>query len=197
MDMEVDQARKSADVDSTIPRASRIETERTRRRLTDAAHLVATFDRGESIEFEQTSGPIELAIQATNSDGELAPWLDDIWWTEAITRWGNECVTVRIAPTPDALLHPVLLYQLHMLRRVVPAWRIVGHAYGDDVRTDDQIKQLAASAYHEVRFVDQARMRSGSDDVDPRRPLSELFGAIRVEQRGLGLALPVLSRLSS
>lgn len=195
MDMDVDQAMDSAQVDSTSRIPNREQTELTRRKPGDAAHLVATFDRGQALDVEKQTGPVELAIQATNADGELAPWLDDLWWTDAITRWTNEAVTLRIAPTPDALLHPVLLYQLHMLRRVVPGWRIVGHAYVDDVQTEDQIKQVALSPYHEVRFIDQSRPKPASTYREPRLALQEVIGLIRVEQRRAGLNLPVLSRL--
>ena len=170
-------------------------TEGSRQAPSEPTRIVATFDNGalgENIE----PGPIVLTIEATNGDSGLAPWLDDIWWTEVIQRWADCHVTVCIAPTPGALLHPVVLHQVEMLRRVVPDWRIVGHAHVDDVASDHDAIRLATAAYHEVRLLDQPRPgMASSDRCTWKLTLEELFGRVRNEQSRLGVTLPVLVRL--
>lgn len=147
-----------------------------------------------------------LIIEATGPAGEPAAWLDDSWWTDVIQVWGEEAISIHFAPTPGALLHPVVLHQVDMLRRVVPWWRVLGFAYHDDIRTDEQITALVRSNYDEVRFFDAPRpdgsfnglnsvenaSRNGSARV---RPLAELFGAIRFEQTRLGCTRLILVRL--
>jgi len=161
----------------------------------EPTRIVATFDNG-ALSEDIERGPIVLTIEATNSDSALAPWLDDIWWTEVIQRWADCHVTACIAPTPGALLHPVVLHQVEMLRRVLPDWRIVGHAYFDDVASDDDATRLAGSPYHEVRFIDQPRLRTPpSDRCTWKLTLEGLFGRIRNEQSRLGVSLPVFVRL--
>jgi hypothetical protein len=157
---------------------------------------VATFQGGARVVEESTTGLTDLFIEPTDSKGNLAPWLGDDWWRLAIERWGDGAVTLRIAPTPGVLLHPILVYQLEMVRRVAPAWRIVGHGYADDVATDEAVARLAHSPYHEVRFADQPRPHpSCPDGREPFAPLSELFGRIRREQQRSCDRGPILVRL--
>jgi hypothetical protein len=147
---------------------------------------------------EDASGPVELTIEATDSDLDFAPWLTDEWWAEVIQRWGDRPAAVHVAPAPAALLHPVLLYQLAMLRRVTPTWRLVGHGYVDDVVTDEAVTALAGSPYHEVRFTEQ--YRPGVPAPERRSwtvALEELFGRIRKEQMRIGAFTPILVRLPS
>lgn len=169
--------------------------EGSRRAPREPTRIVATFDNG-ALGKDIERGPIVLTIEATSGDSELAPWLDDIWWTGVIQRWAECHVTVCIAPTPGALLHPVVLHQVEMLRRVVPDWRIVGHAYVDDVPSDDDATRLAGSPYHEVRFIDQPRLGTPpSDRCTWKLTVDGLFVRICNEQSRLGVSLPVLVRL--
>ena len=172
--------------------------QRLRRPPGDPVHIRATVDGGGEIGEDVASGPIELTVEVTDADGEPAVWFDDQWWTTLIERWADEPLTVHIAPTPTALLHPLTLYQLEMLRRVVPGWRIVGHAYADDVTSDDDVQLLAASAYDQVRFLDSPRSDPPqSDRCRSRSSIEELFGRIRREQARLGVSRPTLVRLPS
>ncbi len=132
---------------------------------------------------DSPAGPIELYLEATNDDGELSAWLVDEWWTEVITHLPNPTISVHIENTPDALVHPVVLYQLAMLRRVCPRWRLVGHAYRDDLMTDQDVVALATSHYHEVRFIDAPRPgRAASDRGDSGITLGSVFSRIRRAQ---------------
>ena len=178
----------------------RVETrhvvQRSRRAPREPARIVATFDEGCELGDEVILAPIELTIEPTNAEMETASWFNDFWWTDVIQRWNDCSVTVHIAPTPGALLHPVVLYQLDMLWRVAPNWRIVGHAYTDDIVTDEAIDQLASSPYHEVHFTDQPRPGAPSSDrCTWRRPLEDLFGRIRRAQSRVGAVTPILVRL--
>lgn len=175
---------------------ARLATERRRRPPGDTTRLVVTFGGGGEIDCKNTDGPIELRVEPTDRDGHLAEWLDDTWWTKLIERWGDDAVTITIAPTRDALLHPVVLHHLEMLQRVVPAWRIVGHAYLDDAGGEQAIRQLAMSPYHEVRFVD--RLRPGTQPLDRcvgAPGIGALFAAVREEQARVGARRPVLVRM--
>ncbi len=141
---------------------------------------------------------LELTLETTDADGEIATWFDDCWWTGIIDRFGDEKLTIHIAPTPAALLHSVVLYHLDMIYRVAPQWRVVGHAYRNDLCDANAVVALGKSAYHEVRFFDQDRpgtMRS--DRCLMGVPLDELFGQIRREQTRLDRTAPVLVRVPS
>ena len=140
---------------------------------------------------------VELTIEATNADQELADWCDDDWWTDVIVCWGDRRVTLRFSPTPGALLHPVILYQLEMLRRVTPNWRLIGYGYRDDVTTVGDVAAIARSWYHEVRFIDQPRPGLvAADRFGSGARLDELFGRIRRAQAEVGMTTPILVRMA-
>ncbi len=164
----------------------------------DPVHIVLSQDGGGVLPANLTARPVDLAIEATDAEGLVAPWLDDEWWTEVIVRFGQSPVTVRFSPTPRALLHPLILSQIEMLRQVVPGWRTVGYGYLDDLSTAADIESIASSWYHEIRFIDHCR--SGvprSDRCAPNRAMGELFRLIRNAQSRIGMTTPVLVRMSS
>lgn len=140
--------------------------------------------------------PILLTVESTEANGDLSPWFDEDWWTEVISRYGNGRVTVHIAPTPGALLDPVVLNHMITLRRVMPSWRLVGHAFRDDLLTDSELESAATSLYHELRVLDADRKDSaGREGVLSRRSLGELFTTIRRVQAQYNITRPVLVRL--
>lgn len=179
--------------------AMREETQKMRCPPGESVRITASFDSTGELEGEFPAGPKELTIEATNDEGELAVWFDDYWWTDLIERWGYDPVTLHLAATSAALTHPVVLHQMEMVCRVAPRWRMVGHAYRTDISSDDSIELLAASPYHEVRFIDEARP-GGPALSSPGRvdlPIEELFGRIRTEQIRIGATRPVMVRLPS
>ena len=177
---------------------AREATRQTRRPPSDPVHLRVPVDSSGELAEDIPSGPIELTIEATNGEGEPAEWLDDGWWTAAIERWGDETVTVHVAPTPNALLHPVTLHQLEMLRRVAPRWRMVGHVFVEAVSSESEIRQIAASPYDQIRFLEGPRSEAARSDRGlPRPSVEELLGRIRREEAELGVTRPVLVRLPS
>ncbi|MGB2987285.1 MAG: hypothetical protein WBE26_15560 [Phycisphaerae bacterium] len=172
--------------------------QRSRRAPRKPVKVLATFDRGCELGDDITPAPVELTVEATNAELELAAWFDDDWWTEIVQRWADDPVAVHIAPTPGALLHPMVVHQLEMLLRVTPQWRLIGHTYVDDAVTEDDIAQLASSPYHEIRFIDRPRPGTPVSDRCTWKPsLAELLGRIRQEQSRLGATTPVLVRLPS
>ncbi len=144
------------------------------------------------------AAPLELTLEVTDADGEIAPWFDDYWWTELINTWGDRTVTIHIAPTLLALQHMVVLHHLDMVCRVAPRWRIVGHGYRDDLDGVDSIAALVKSAYHEIRMIDRPRPGIG---IATRKlegaGLDELFGQVRREQQKLDRTTPTLVRVPS
>jgi len=175
---------------------ARLDTIQRRRPPGDPVPVVASFEAGYRPCEANGPAPTDLTIETTNEAGETADWFNDTWWAGGIRSWGDAAVTLHVAPTPGALLHPVVLHQLEMVGRVLPQWRVVGHGYRDDVVTEEAIETLAQSPYHEIRFVDQPRPTSPrSDRCDLAPPLEELFGRIRREQSRVASTRPILVRL--
>ena len=145
---------------------------------------------------QQTVEPVELTLEATDPEGQLAPWCHDLWWTCAVAQFADCPVALHIAPMPGALLNPVVLHELEMLERVAPQWRIIGHAYADDLETEEDIETVARSAYHEIRFVPHAR-RGGGRQCDKRDlQLEATIANIRRAQVRLGTDRPILVLLA-
>ena len=171
----------------------RMATQQKRRPPDEPTRVDVGFTGNGEFSGDSTSGPIELTIEATNADGDLAGWFDDFWWTDVIERWGCDFVTLHLAPTTQALLHPVVLHQMEMVSRVAPRWRIVAQVYRDDVATEDAIESLACSPYHEIRFIDEERCVSAhADRASLGLPIDDLFGRIRKDQSRLQTTRPVL-----
>lgn len=149
-----------------------------------------TYEGTGEIEAVAAEGPVELILEATNDDGELSAWFDDFWWVDVLTLYQKRAVTLHIAPTRDAVLHPVVLHQLEMLRRVEPQWQSVGYLLENELSSMEQVKALAAAPYHELRIItDRAgvapspeagrlagELAQGSINTVGRRPL-----VVRVE----------------
>ena len=173
-------------------------TQRSRRAPGEPTEIFTPFDGDGDIRDDVVLGPVELTIEATDCEMTLAYWLNDEWWTDVIRHWAGCLVTVYIAPTPGALLHPVVLHQLVMLRRVTPHWRLVGHAYTGEIATDNAVSQVAGSPYHEIRFAvepgpSKPRVDPGVLDLS----IDELFSRVHQEQSCLGTTAPVLVQMPS
>jgi len=166
------------------------------------------------------TGRWEVHITATDSEVRLAPWLDEGWWADLIARAPEDHVTVRFAPAPESaattgcLIHPIVLQHVRMLRRVVPRWRLVGCGHADEVRLDEEVRELAGSMYHEVRIQDRAGSRAdaepcaGGDKRESKTPhdpgcavsprtCEQLFADVRRAQAELGVSTPILIRVPS
>jgi hypothetical protein len=175
---------------------ARSEIEHRRQAPIAPAHVVAAFGAEGKLDHVSDAKALTVTIECTNDAMELASWLTDDWWATLMHHWAGRAITIHIAPTPTALLNPVLLHQLTMLRRVAPNWRIVGHAFVDDVITDEAVSELAQSPYHEARFRDCSRVPAPPSDRSSWTPaIEDLFARVRREQTRLGRTMPILVRL--
>ncbi len=182
----------------TLPEreTARSEIEHSRQAPIAPAHLVVTFGAEGKLDHASDAKNLTVTIESTNDAMELASWLTDDWWATLMHHWADRVITIHIAPTPAALLNPVLLHQLTMLRRVAPSWRIVGYAFVDDVITDEAVTELAQSPYHEARFRDCPRVPAPPTDRSSWTPtIEDLFSRLRREQTRLGRTMPILVRL--
>ena len=175
---------------------ARIATQGTRRRPTNDSRLEVTFDE---VRVEGVVGdcrPAEVAIHATNSERVIAPWLTDGWWMELVSRWADDPLVVQVMPTPGAVLHPVVLVQMEMLRRVAPAWRLIGHAHAEELDSERAARIIAGSPYHEIRV--PAAPATTVATPPPLRParIEQVFSRIRQRQQQLGTTKPILIRLA-
>jgi hypothetical protein len=133
-----------------------------RRRPAAARILSLRFEARPPLIPEGIDAPSELHLEPTGPDGETALWLDDFFWLELIQRWPQKPLTIHYLPTPHGLLHPVVLHQLTMLRRVTPEWRLIGHCYRSDLAGESQQAQAALSLYHEIHIRNEARVGSST-----------------------------------
>lgn len=139
--------------------------------------------------------PTELYLEATDPTGEIAVWFDDAWWLESLQRWGGLRLAIHILPSQAALLHPVVLHHVAMVKRVAPNWRVVGYAYLHEINGEAGIERLATSAYDEVRFVDGPR--PNCRDLVPAGHtlrIEDLFSRVRRIQQQGGTTRPMLVR---
>lgn len=141
--------------------------------------------------------PSEIFIEPTESDGEVAFWFDDFWWLECLQRWGDKEMVIHFLASPQALLNPVVLHQLVMIKRVAPKWRSAGYGYTAEVYSDADIEALARSAYDEVRLLDGSR--HSQVDAQPNNTpggirIEDLFARVRRIQQQQGTAKPILVR---
>ena len=180
----------------------RTRTETSARRRSPRSHrsIVVPFEQGEDLLPTLHECPAEITIEATDAHAALALWLNDAWCLDILKRWADEPLAIHVAPTPGAVLHPVVLHLVEMVRRVAPRWRLVGHMHVEDVRTQGEIEKLASSMFHEVRFIDAARRDGMRDDRTNRtdgavRPIAELLGLLRAEQIRFATTTPVWVRV--
>lgn len=170
----------------------------SRRGPLEPVRIHIAFDGTEDLSDDSQTGPMELTLEPTNVEGELAHWLRDDFWTDVINRLADRPCTIHFLPTVGAALHPVILHQVEMLHRVTPSWRSVAHAYAEDFGTDEDVRHIAGSAYSELRILDGRRPGSPASDLPTHtRSVEDLFGEIRRRQNGLGATTPVLVRLCS
>lgn len=172
----------------------RTQTSSQRRPPHQPVIVEVPFEGSDEIAVGLPAAPLQLNIMATDHTGETAPWFDDTWWTELIARYADDTLSIVMAATPSALLHPIVLHHLEMLFRVVPGWRIAGYAFVDDLQTNEEWEQAARSPYHELRIVDRLRNPALASRIEVR-PVEEVIGAIRAAQQRMSATRPVLTRM--
>lgn len=139
--------------------------------------------------------PQDLRIEATHANGQISVWFDDAWWLESLRRWKDVSLHVHILPTPDALLHPMVLHELEMLRRLQLSWRLIGHCYLSDIAHPLLISRVAVNQYDEIRVINENRPVTESFETPPAKmTLAELFEAVRATQSAEKVSVPLLTR---
>ena len=146
---------------------------------------------------DDTTPPTDVFLEATDPTGEIAAWFDDIWWMEALRRWGDRRLTIHLLPSQGALLHPVVLHHLIMAERVAPDWRLVGHGYCAEISGDGAIEALAGSAYDQVYLVEGGRQGSKDGSQPHALRVEDLFARVRRIQQQRGATRPILVRARS
>jgi len=174
----------------------RMAVGRTRRPPGPLTEILALHESAPDLSIVPFGSRVELSIEATAADGSLAPWLDDDWWTTVLGRWPDRGVNIQIAPTPEAILHPILLYQLEMVRRVATEWCVIGYAHLVELQAEDALQQAARSPYHEIRVIDPELDLPTGASSEPVPVIERLFDSIREKQVALGVCQPRLVRLA-
>lgn len=142
--------------------------------------------------------PGELVLEATGPTGDIAEWFNDFWWTDVLHRWMDQAMTVVVEPTPVAMVHPVVLHHVAMIRRVAPSWRVIGRGFASDLSHPGSIGDIVQSGYHEIQVQEGPRdcnlICGKTGDI---RPVDEIFAEIRREQQRIGVPRPILVRIPS
>ncbi len=175
---------------------ARMAVARTRRPPGPLIEIAALHDRAPDLSIVPFGARVDYCIEATAPDGSLASWLDDEWWIDVLERWSDTGMSIQIAPTPDAILHPILLYQLEMVRRVACDWGVVGFAHWSEFNSEDAMKQAARSPYHEIRVIDADSVAAASGGAEFHIAVERILDSIRAEQSVLGVCQPRLVRLA-
>lgn len=181
-----------------MPEETRSNIGSTRKRPTAANQLVFPAASGGSFPEAGSEMPTDILVEATYPTGEVAEWFDDTWWTVAIERWGDVALTVHILPSRSAIGDPVVLHMMAMLKRIVPKWRLIGHAYASEIDVETGPDVLARSNYDEVRMVEGFRncKHPGAGRRHVVR-IEDLFARVRRAQQIRGATRPVTVRATS
>jgi len=169
----------------------------TRRRPQPSRRLKLSADGSGDLGPTDAPAPVELLIEATDSQGEIAAWFDDPWWTEVLRRWADQPLTIHLLPSQDALLDPVVSHHVVMAKRVAPHWRVVADAYTGDVVGDEAVEALAGAPFDEVRLIEGPHPEALLDPRAAPAPRFEgLLVCLRQVQHSGGFSRPVFTRCS-
>lgn len=165
-------------------------TAQKRRKPGAGAVIELAWDHTDTLTVDPACPPTELVLETTNDAGEPAAWLDDYFWMPLLQAWSESPLTVRFTASPVALLHPVVLHEVSMLRRVAPQWRLVGHCHVNDLAAEGAINAAAQSPYHEIHIAEGTR----PGEPRPAHPLrlEDALARIRRIQVAAGRTLPII-----
>ena len=176
--------------------ADRRRVASSRRRRPAGIHVLEFLAMGDGAHGPNTGPfPEELRLEATYENGQISSWFDDHWWLETLQRWKSRPLTIHILPSPEALLHPIVLHELEMVRRMGIAWKLIGHCYLSDIAHAQMIERAAVNQYDEIRMIDEDRASSESYDVRPAQlTTAELFEEIKTIQSMEKVSAPLMTR---
>ena len=158
--------------------------------------MFAAASDGE-VDPQDPTPPTDIFLEATDPTGQIAEWFDDIWWMEALRRWGDRSLSIHLLPSPGALVHPVVLHHLVMAQRVAPNWRLIGYGYCAEISGDATVETLATSAYDQVWLVESSRSASSDRSSPHALRIEDLFSRVRRVQQQQGAMRPILVRATS
>ena len=139
--------------------------------------------------------PEALHLETTHQDGQIVAWFDDNWWLETLRRWKDRSLTIQIMPTADALLHPIVLHELEMVRRLQTPWRLIGNCYLSDIGHPLRLPRVAVNHYDEIRVIDKDRPCCDAYEARPSKlTLDEVFDQVRTIQSAEKVSAPLLTR---
>ncbi len=167
-----------------------------RRRQPGGIHVVEFPATGEGSHGpNQGPHPEELRLETTYDNGQISVWFDDNWWLETLRRWKDCSLAIHILPTPDALLHPIVQYELEMVRRLQTPWRLIGHCCLSDIGHPLLMPRVAVNPYDEIRIIDRERSSTDSYEAHPAKlTLDEVFERVRTIQSAERVSAPLLTR---
>ncbi len=168
-------------MDARMREKRRREITQCRRRPVKPQRIYFPADGiGECLEVEPDK-PIELCIEATDAEGMLVPWLTDEWWIRTHLFCKDRTVTIVILPTTRSLLDSVVLYQLEMVRRIAPKWRIIGYAYTTDTKSETNAEVWVSTPYDEIRFCEHSTVPANGT-LERAKALAAQAAALRQPQ---------------
>jgi hypothetical protein len=139
--------------------------------------------------------PSELRLETTYPGGRIVEWFEDNWWLETLRLWKDRRLAIHILPTPDALLHPIVLHEIEMIRRMETPWTVIGHCYLSDVNHPTLVSRVATSPYDEVRIIDALRPVTDEYDVRPGKfSIAEFLDQVRAAQITERAVTPLLTK---
>jgi len=141
---------------------------------------------------ESDPPPAHLTLDATDSAGHCADWLNDYLWVDLLRCWSDHALLIRYSPTPESLLNPVVVHQVAMLRRVAPAWRIVGGCYLSDLIPEGRLAQAAIAPYHEIHILDGKREEVTQTRMLPA--IADVMARMREVQAAHQMTTPIIVR---
>ncbi|MEE9296037.1 MAG: hypothetical protein V3W34_13890 [Phycisphaerae bacterium] len=139
--------------------------------------------------------PEELRLETTYENGQIASWFDDNWWLETLQRWKDRPLTIHILPTPEALLHTIVLHELEIVRRLQISWKLIGHCYLSDIAYPQMVTRAAVNQYDEIRVMDEDRTPSESYEVRPAKlTIADMFEQVKTIQASEKVSAPLMTR---
>lgn len=139
--------------------------------------------------------PTDIKLEATLEDGQIAQWFSDDWWIDMLQRFKDRSLSLHIMPTTDGLLHPIVLHELEMVRRLQTPWRLIGHCYLGDVGHSMLVSKVSLSPYDEIRVIPADRPESDRTvKREAQLTFEELAEQVRTVQIAEKTVYPLLTR---
>ncbi len=183
------------DMDVITSEQNRTVTAARRRAPAGTKTIHIKADSNGSLGDELGMFPTDIRIDCTYDDGQITTWFSDDWWIDLLQRFKDRSLNLHIMPTAEALLHPIVLHELEMVRRLQTPWRLIGHCYLSDVGHPMLVNKIVFSPYDEIRIVTDERPCNGSAvKQSASLSLAELLDRVKTQQIADRTVYPLLTR---